>query len=140
MASIDSAARAYANRSVRIRRDHSRGMMTITVELPMNTCELIEKALDKARDDDVLQILDLANASWSTRQADAFVNMVNGYLSGGGEPSTNDNYLVTVHVDQAALADREGRSAFAYEIPPRGGLLSATENCASEPPPPVYWH
>ncbi len=105
-ASIDSAARAYANRSVRIRRDHSRGMMTITVELPMDTGELIEKALDKARDDEVLQIPDLADTSWSTRQADAFVNMVNAYLSGGGEPSTNDNYLVTVHVDQAALAGR----------------------------------
>lgn len=268
-ASIDSAARAYANRSVRIHRDHGRGMMTITVELPIDTGELIEKALDKARDDEVLRIPDLANSSWSTRQADAFVNMVNGYLSGGGEAATNDNYLVTVHVDQAALAGREGRSALpiesvkrlccdshavvitedgmgeplsigrktrivpaaiqralrardnncctfpgcrnrrylhshhvehwsnggetsldnlmllctrhhtlvheggfriekdfsdhwyfvrpdgiavprcgyheqdfsdAYEIPPRGGLLSVAENCASEPPPPVYWH
>lgn len=268
-ASIDSAARAYANRSVRIRRDHSRGMMTMTVELPMDTGELIEKALDKARDDEVLQIADLADTAWSTRQADAFVNMINAYLSGGGEAATNDNYLVTVHVDQAALAGREGRSALpiesvkrlccdshavviteddkgeplsigrktrivpaaiqralrardnncctfpgcrnrrylhshhvehwsnggetslknlmllctrhhtlvheggfriekdfsdnwyfvrpdgiavphcgyheqdfsdAYEIPPRGGLLSAAENCASEPPAPVYWH
>jgi hypothetical protein len=114
-ASIDSAARAYANRSVRIRRDRSRGMMTMTVELPMDTGELIEKALDKARDDEVLQIPDLADTAWSARQADAFVTMVNAYLSGGGEPSTNDNYLVTVHVDQAALAGGEGRSALPIE-------------------------
>ena len=43
--SIDSAARAYANRSLRIRRDRERSMMVVTVELPMDTGELIEKAL-----------------------------------------------------------------------------------------------
>lgn len=115
-ASIDSAARAYANRSVRIRRDQDRHTMTITVELPIDTGELVEKALDKARDYDVLQVPDLVDSSWSTRQADAFVNMVNGYLTGGdAASSSNDNYLVTVHVDQAALAGGDGRSAMPIE-------------------------
>jgi hypothetical protein len=114
--SIDSATRAWANRSLRIRRDHQRSVMFVTVELPLDTGELVEKALDKARDDEVLQIPDLADTSWSTRQADAFVKMAGEYLSGSdGDSHGNDNYLVTVHVDQSALAGREGRSALPIE-------------------------
>ena len=114
--SIDSAARAYARRSLRVRRDPLRNSMTITVELPLDTGELVEKALDKARDGEVMAIPDLADTSWSTRQADAFVNMVGAYLSvdnSGGH--SNDKYLVTVHVDQSALAGGEGRSALPIE-------------------------
>ena len=81
-ASTDDAARAFANRSLRLRRDHQRGMMTVTIELPMDTGELLEKALDKARDDECLDVPDLVDTSWSTRQADAFVNVVRGYLHG----------------------------------------------------------
>jgi len=51
------------------------------VELPLDTGELVEKALDKARDDEVLAIPDLADTSWSARQADAFVNLLGAYLS-----------------------------------------------------------
>ncbi|MDH4055646.1 MAG: 13E12 repeat family protein, partial [Gammaproteobacteria bacterium] len=43
-ASTADAARAFANRSLRLRRDHQRGMMTITIELPLDTGELFEKA------------------------------------------------------------------------------------------------
>jgi hypothetical protein len=114
--STDSAARAYAARSLRVRRDHHRGVMTITVELPMDTGELVEKALDKARDDECMKAPDLAVTSWSTRQADAFVNLVNDYLSGSSsEKRSNDNYVVTVHVDQSALAGNEGRSTLPIE-------------------------
>ncbi|MCH7854693.1 MAG: DUF222 domain-containing protein [Proteobacteria bacterium] len=115
-ASIDTAARAFANRSLRIRRDPQRGIMIVTVELPMETGELLEKALDKARDDEVLEIPDLADTSWSARQADAFVNMVTGFLTGTeNDQQTNDNYLVTIHVDQSALQGKDGRSALAIE-------------------------
>ena len=115
-ASIDTAARAFANRSLRIRRDPQRGIMIVTVELPMETGELLEKALDKARDDEVLEIPDLVDTSWSTRQADAFVNMVTGFLTGTeNDQQTNDNYLVTIHVDQSALQGKDGRSALAIE-------------------------
>ncbi len=114
--SIDSAARAFANRSLRVRRDPNRHTMTITVELPLDTGELIEKALDKARDDEVLAGPDITDTSWSARQADAFVNMVGTYLSGNDNTTQgNDNYLVTVHVDQSALAGGEGRSALPIE-------------------------
>ncbi len=49
--------------------------MTITVELPMETGELVEKALDKARDDS-LSNAEFADESWSSRQADAMVSVV----------------------------------------------------------------
>ncbi len=114
--SIDSAARAFANRSLRVRRDPHRHTMTITVALPLDMGELIEKALDKARDDEVLEVPDITDTSWSARQADAFVNMLGTYLSGNDNNTQgNDNYLVTVHVDQSALAGGEGRSALPIE-------------------------
>lgn len=81
-ASTDVAARAFANRSLRLRRDHQRGTMTVTVELPIETGELLEKALDKARDDDCLAAPDLADTAWSTRQADALLNVIRRYLHG----------------------------------------------------------
>ena len=65
--SLETAARAWANRSLRIRRDQHRQMMTITVELPMDTGELVEKALDKARDDERKDVADLEDSSWSKR-------------------------------------------------------------------------
>jgi hypothetical protein len=49
--SLDAAQRAYANRSLRVSRNADRGTMSITIELPMETGELVAKALDKARDD-----------------------------------------------------------------------------------------
>jgi hypothetical protein len=136
--SIDSAARAYANRSLRVRRDHQRGMIVVTIELPMDTGELLEKALDRARDDEVLHVPDLADASWSTRQADAFTSMVSDYLSGGGgESSASDNYLVTVHVDQSALGGGSGRSALPLESVKRlccdSKTVIITENDNGEP-------
>jgi len=113
-ASLDSAARAFANRSLRIRRDHHRGVMTITVDLPTDSGELVEKALDRARDDELQEIPDPEGNSWSARQADAFVNLVTGCLSGESGES-NDNYLVTIHVDQSALAGSGGRAGLPVE-------------------------
>lgn len=137
-ASIDTAARAFANRSLRLRRDHQRGMMTISVDLPMDSGELLEKALDKARDDEALAIPDLADTAWSTRQADAFVNMLNAYLCGDNDSETsNDNYLVTIHVEQSALAGNEGRSALPIESVKRlccdSQAVVITENDDGEP-------
>ena len=134
--SISAAERAFANRSLRVRRDNERGMITITVELPLDAGELAEKALDKARDDEVLQISDLADTSWSARQADAFVNLVTGYLS-GGDGATNDNYLVTVHVEQSALASNGGRAALPIESVKRlccdSHAVVITEDSSGEP-------
>jgi hypothetical protein len=90
--------------------------MTITIELPLETGELVEKALDKARDDSTLSA-EFVDASWSARQADAMVAMARSYLSGnaGQTRNTSDDYLVTIHVDQSALANGNGRSTLPIE-------------------------
>jgi len=136
--STDIAARALANRSLRLRRDQERGMMMVTVELPMDQGELLEKALDKARDDEVLEVPDLDKSSWSTRQADAFSNMVGEYLAGQATSNgSSDNYLVTIHVDQSALVGNEGRSALPLESVKRlccdGKAVVLTEDDKGEP-------
>jgi hypothetical protein len=111
--SLDTAARAFANRSLRIRRDRAREMMTITVDLPMDSGELVEKALDKAREDDSQDSPDLENASWLAKQADAFMNMVKASLS--GDSGSTNTHVVTIHVDQAALAGKGGRAGLPIE-------------------------
>lgn len=135
-ASIGTAERAWANRSLRIRRDRERSLVTVTVELPLDTGELLEKALDKARDDAALEVPDLVDTAWSTRQADAFVNLLNGYLSGNRD-SGNDNFLVTIHVDESALAGHEGRAAVPLEAVKRhccdGQAVVITETAEGEP-------
>jgi hypothetical protein len=135
--SINVASRAFANRSLRMSRNSERGMMTVTVELPIETGELLEKALDKARDDDVVETPEFATESWSTQQADAFVNLVNGYLSDDGDSNSSDNYLVTIHVDQTALAGGGGRSGVPIETAKRlccdGQAVVLTEDNQGEP-------
>jgi hypothetical protein len=90
--------------------------MTITVELPMETGELVGKALDKARDDSISNV-EFVDESWSARQADAMVSMASSYLSGNtnGARNTSDDYLVTIHVDRPALANGNGRSSLPIE-------------------------
>ena len=139
VASLDEANRTNANRSLRVHRDLERGMMTITVEVPIETGELLEKALDRARDSTASQSTELINESWSAQQADALVTMANAYLSGNGEPSacTSDNYQVTVHVDRSALANNDGRSSLPIESVKRlccdGDAVVIVENEDGEP-------
>ncbi len=115
--SVSEVNLAHARRSLRVHRDTERGMMTITVELPLETGELLEKALDRARDSTASQTPTLVDESWSVQQADALVTVTNAYLSGNGEKAacTSDNYQVTVHVDRSALANRDGRSSLPIE-------------------------
>ncbi|MCH8100658.1 MAG: DUF222 domain-containing protein [Proteobacteria bacterium] len=120
VASLDAAQRAFANRSLRVFRNAERGTMTITVELPLETGELVEKALDKARDDSMSNA-EFVDESWAARQADALVSMASAYLSGdagqlcNSSSNTADDYLVTIHVDQSALATGQGRSSLPIE-------------------------
>ena len=127
--SLGGAQRAFANRSLRIHRNAERGTMSIIVELPLETGELVEKALDKARDDSGQAgprsvsgaefVDDLGPARrepWSVRQSDAMVAMASAYLSGkDGQRNPSDDYLVTVHVDPSALANGDGRSSLPIE-------------------------
>jgi hypothetical protein len=120
--SLDSAQRAFANRSLRVSRNAERGMMTITLELPIETGDLVEKALDRARDDSrqagprSVSKVEFVDTSWSARQADAMVSMASAYLSGKNtQHNPSDDYLVTVHVDQSALVNGKGRSSLPIE-------------------------
>ena len=137
--SVSEAHRAYARRSLRIHRDAERGTMTITVELPLETGELLEKVLDRARDSTASQVPELADEPWSAQQADALITVASTYLSGSGEPSacTSDNYQVTVHVDRSALATGDGRSSLPIESVKRlccdGDAVVIVENEEGEP-------
>jgi hypothetical protein len=114
--SIGDAQRAFAARSLRIMRDAERAMMTISIDLPLETGELVEKALDAARDDS-MPAAEFADESWGARQADALVSMASAYLSGTTSKTgtTPDDYLVTIHVDQSALSDGNGRASLPIE-------------------------
>lgn len=131
------AERAFARRSLRIRRDADRAMISVTVDLPIELGDLLEKALDKSRDDECLEIPDIVDTSWSTRQADAFVSMLREYLQGGEAEGRSDNYLVNIHVDQAALAGDVGRSSVPLETVKRlccdGQAVVLTETKEGEP-------
>ncbi|MCH7979942.1 MAG: DUF222 domain-containing protein [Proteobacteria bacterium] len=137
--SIGEAHCAHANRSLRVFRNVERGTMSITVELPLETGELLEKALDRARDTRDANTPDCVDECWSTLQADALVAIANAYLSGSAESSacTSDNYLVTVHVDQTALACGDGRSSLPIESVKRlccdGDAIVIVENEDGEP-------
>jgi len=90
-----------------------------------NENELLSFALKTttARDDSTPSaefIDDLGPAgreSWSARRADAMVAMASSYLSGnaGRTRNSSDDYLVTIHVDQSALATGTGRSSLPIE-------------------------
>lgn len=139
VASVDEANRAHSGRSLRIHRDAERGIMTITVELPLETGELLEKALDRARDSSAAFAAGLVDESWFVQQADALVTVASAYLSGNAEnaASNSDNYQVTVHVDRSALANGDGRSSLPVESVKRlccdGDSVVIVENEEGEP-------
>jgi hypothetical protein len=115
--SVAEANRSHAKRSLRIHRDPLRGTITITVELPLEAGELIDKALDRARESNISSGPEFAGESWPAQQADALVTMASSYLTGQRKTSSaaSDNYQVTVHVDRTALSDGNGRSGLPIE-------------------------
>ena len=135
-ASTDESVRAHARRALRLHRDPLRGVATITVELPLETAELIDKALDRARDTAVACEPEFAEQNWAAQQADALVAMARAYMTsetlsrepngsadapasaasaGASAPSAPAPYLVTVHVDETALRGGAGRAGLPIE-------------------------
>jgi hypothetical protein len=101
----------YLSRSL-----HGDGSMTINVELPKETGDLVIKALElalKELDSDAdtfegetsVASDEGATDSHSAKLADALVEMARSYLAGGREKnsSTADHYQVMVHVDEEVL-------------------------------------
>lgn len=121
-ASAAEAVAAHARRSLSLRRDPERGRVTVTVELPLETGELIDKALDRALETSASADPELVQESWAAQRADALVAMAKVYLSGGeggdgaSRTGTPDHYQVVVHVDAAALeGDGKGRAGLPIE-------------------------
>lgn len=137
--SLDDAKNGQARRSLRIHRDENRGTMTFTLELPLETGALVERAVDRARDSTLSESSEIPDESWSARQADAMVDVANAYLSCDGQNGnvTSDNYQVTVHVDQSALAGKPGRAGLPIESVKRlccdGKAIVLVEDDKGEP-------
>ena len=116
-ASTEETVRAHARRVLGLRRDPVRGTVSIMVELPLETGELVDKALDRALEAAASASPELAGESWAAQRADALVALAKAYLSGQQEGSsgTPDHYQVTVHVEESALRGGAGRSGLPIE-------------------------
>jgi hypothetical protein len=120
--STDAANRVHERRYLSLHRHPGRGTVTVSMEVSLEEGELIEKALDVARESLVAEgtgesgQAELAAESWSARQADALVAMARAYLDGGpAAERSRSNYQVTVHVDRSALVEERGRSGLPIE-------------------------
>ena len=146
------AANAHSQRSLRSFCDERRGLVTITIELPIAEGKLFERAIDKASaDQGGSQMAPDDSTSWRALQADAAVAMAKTYLSGSVDGSrvsvtpgdaaqagasasstTADLYQVMVHVDHDALAGRRGQSEMPIDTVKRlccdGSLVPIVEN------------
>ncbi len=120
-------------------RDEGRGLMRLTVEVPIEEGELIARALDCAvaggevtTDIDPDAVAESKGTAWRAQQADALVAVAKSYLDGGhgGEGgATADHYQVVVHADAKSLRGGTGllgstdrdREAVAVRLQPGDG-------------------
>ena len=89
--SVHHARRAWERRSLTVWRDEARGMLRLTVEVPIEEGELIVRALDCAvaagevtTDVDPDAVAESKGTAWRAQQADALVAVAKSYLDGGG--------------------------------------------------------
>ena len=139
-AAVDDANRAHRRRSLTMRRNAEAGMLTITVEVPIEDGELIDQALTKAMEKYSPTTPELAADSFRAKQADALVSIARDSLmdnNTSGRTSSADAYQVVVHVDQTALTKGEGRSDLPVETVKRltcdGSIVAMVENADGEP-------
>lgn len=140
-ASTDDAWQSHARRALSLRRDSARGTVTITVELPLETGELVDKALDRALEQMMHEGIDgttdakavgapySAGESWARQRADAFVEMAMSYLNGSrpdtpGSSGMAEHHQLVVHVDHSALTEGRGRAGLPIETVRRIGCDS----------------
>jgi hypothetical protein len=118
--SAHHAQRAWANRSLTMWRDEGRGVLRLTLEVPIEEGELIARAIDYAlaagevtTDVSPDAVAESRSMAWRAQQADALVAVVTSYLDGGGHDergATADRYQVVVHADAQALRGGAGRA------------------------------
>jgi hypothetical protein len=123
--SVHHARRAWAGRSLTAWRDDKRGLLRLTVEVPIDEGQLILRAIDCAvaagevtTDLDPNGMAESKGVAWRAQQADALVAVVKSYLDGGhdGEGgSTADHTQVVVHADAKALRGGTGCSDLPIE-------------------------
>jgi len=89
--------------------------MSFHIELPTELGQLVDNALDRVRNETNNDRPEFADESWSTKQADAFVDVIRSFLSGDSGKAGSSNHLVTVHVDQSALVQSDGRSGLPVQ-------------------------
>jgi hypothetical protein len=152
--SAGGAWRAWERRSLKLFRDEARGVLRISVELPIEQGEIVARALERAVESgDSALGLELAAArepsaegvrdasgplgnEWCAQHADALVAMSKGYLQGGsadGRPkSAADHYQVVVHADESAIRGGLGRSDLPIDTVRRlccdGSLITIVED------------
>lgn len=137
-AATEEANRAYRSRGVCLIRNPDRGVMTITIEVPIEDGEVFAQALDKAAEaqpDDVM----IEDTSWRARQADGAMAMARSYLQGSSSTgaSGGDAYQVLIHVDESALKTRRGRSDLPTESVRRltcdAGIVRVVDGADGQP-------
>jgi hypothetical protein len=145
--SVHDARRAWQNRSLTAWRDEARGMMRLTVEVPIEEGEVILRALDCAvaggevtTDVDPDAVAESKSATWRAQQADALVAVMKSYLDGGpgGDGgSTADHYQVVVHADAKSLTGGAGRSDLPLALVQRllcdCSLVTVVEDASGKP-------
>lgn len=127
---------------------HSDGSVTLSVELPKESADLVMKALEMAgpqlsgKQDDCGENAPRGASDLWKQQADALVEVARSYLAGDskGTSCTADHYQVTVHVDEKALRgepDAESKSDLPIETVRRlccdGSLVPVTEDSRRNP-------
>ena len=148
------ALRAWERRSATLWRDQARGIMRISVEVPIEQGELIARAMERAADtgDSVIGLEFKAFPTdgvrddgavtpspvngWRAQQADALVAIAKDYLSGGrsvdNPRSAADHCQIVVHTDGSALHGGNGRSDLPIEAVKRlacdGSLITVVED------------
>jgi len=128
------AQRAWERRAVTLFRDPARGVMRVSVELPIEEGEVISQAIDRAvAAGEAASGVEFDANAWRAQQADALVAIAKRYLDGGevASSATADRYQVVVHVDEAALRGGLGRADLPVESVKRlacdGSVVTVTE-------------
>jgi hypothetical protein len=146
--SAHHARRAWANRSLTMWRDERRGIMRLTVEVPIEEGELIARALDCAvaagevtTDVDPSAVAEPKATAWCAQQADALVALARTYLDGSAQGTEGgtaaDHYQVVVHADAKSLGGGGGRADLPIETIRRllcdSSLITVLEDASGHP-------
>ncbi len=134
------AQRAWERRALTLWRDAARGVMRVSVEVPIEEGELIAQALDRAvAAGEAAEGIEFDANAWRAQQADALVAIAKTYLRDGEAVagSTADRYQVVVHVDEKSLRGGLGCADLPVDTVKRltcdGSVVTVTESESGAP-------